>query len=74
MSAPKRRVRRLDQPTGNCLSIVVRSLPSDTPEDIERMIVQATNGAPRRRSSTSSGWLSENCLPSAPLGQIGCFS
>ena len=44
MSALKRRVRRLDQPTGTALSIVVRSLPGDTPEDIERMIAQATNG------------------------------
>ena len=25
-------------------AIVVRSLPGDTPEDIERMIAQATNG------------------------------
>ena len=40
----KRSVRRLDQPNGNPLPIVVRSLPGDTPEDIERMIVQATNG------------------------------
>ena len=44
MSALKRRVRRLDQPTGTALSIVVRSLPGDTPENIERMIAQATNG------------------------------
>ena len=44
MSAPKRRVRRLDQPTGTALSIVVRSLPGDTPENIERMLAQATNG------------------------------
>ena len=26
------------------VSIVVRRLPSDTPEDIERMIAEATNG------------------------------
>jgi hypothetical protein len=44
MSALKRRVRRLDQPTGTALSIVVRSLPGDTPENIERMLAQATNG------------------------------
>ena len=44
MSALRRRVRRLDQPTGTALSIVVRSLPGDTPENIERMIAQATNG------------------------------
>ena len=44
MSALKRCVRRLDQPTDTALSIVVRSLPDDTPEDIERMIAQATNG------------------------------
>ena len=44
MSALRRRVRRLDQTTGTALSIVVRSLPGDTPEDIERMIAQATNG------------------------------
>jgi len=44
MSALKRRVRRLDQPTGTELSIVVRSLPGDTSEDIERMIAKATNG------------------------------
>jgi hypothetical protein len=37
-------VRRLDQPTGTALSIVVRSLPGDTPEDIERMIAEAING------------------------------
>ena len=29
---------------GMALTIVVRSLPGDTQEDIERMIVQATNG------------------------------
>ena len=44
MSALKRRVRRLDQPTGTALSIVVRSLPGDTPENIERMIAEAING------------------------------
>ena len=40
----KRSVRRLDQPNGNPLPIVVRSLPGDTPEDLERMIAKATNG------------------------------
>ena len=44
MSALRRRVRRLDQRTGNPLSIVVRNLPDDTPEDIDRMIAKATNG------------------------------
>ena len=45
MSALKRRLRCLDQPNGNPpLPIVVRSLPGDTPEDIDRMIAEATNG------------------------------
>ena len=44
MSVLRRRVRRLDQRSGNPPPIVVRSLPDDTPEDIERMIAEATNG------------------------------
>ena len=44
MSNLKGRMRRLDQPNGNRLPIVVRSLPGDTPEDIEHIIAEATNG------------------------------
>jgi len=44
MSGLKRRVRRPDQPTSTALPIVVRSLPGHTPENIERMIAEATNG------------------------------